>query len=87
LLEEGLFVDAAQEVGVSHIFCGHTHVPKGRYKAACNPSVEVHRAGTATQRFSRNAIHLVDVRVNGDKVEQVGWTDLFWDREEKLFRP
>lgn len=67
LLESDRLLTLAEELGVSHILCGHTHTPKV-YSSGAFPSVEVHCAGTATHAAcgSGNWIHLYAIEVDAD---------------------
>jgi 3',5'-cyclic AMP phosphodiesterase CpdA len=79
---------AATQIGVTRLFCGHTHEPR-QYALASNPAVQVYCAGTATQYCApppnANSFHPREIDVAGGVILDVRWTTLRWNPERKDF--
>jgi 3',5'-cyclic AMP phosphodiesterase CpdA len=81
LLDEHLLV-AANQFGVAHLFCGHTHEPRA-YALASDPAIRIFCAGTATQYCApppnTNSIHPLQIDVDSGTITSVHWTSLQWN--------
>ncbi len=81
-------LSVATQVGVTHIFCGHTHEPR-QYALASNPAIQVYCAGTATQYCAPapnvNTVHPLEIDVDAAAIIDVRWNTLRWHAGRKDF--
>ena len=86
LLDEQQVLSAARQLGVQHLFCGHTHETR-EYTVPGQPAVQVHCAGTATQYLTQhgNVMHETELDVSAGVVTAVRRTNIWWDQNATDF--
>ncbi|MGE3821041.1 MAG: metallophosphoesterase [Isosphaeraceae bacterium] len=89
LLDDGALIDAAVELDVEHIFCGHTHEDRQYTIYRDVRHVDIHCAGTAAQCHvapsGSNCAHPLEITVDGGSLVGVRWFTLKWHRDFKAF--
>lgn len=86
LLEDDRLLEAAAQLGIRHILCGHTHEP--RFYCPVAWPIEILCTGSAAQRGDHpNTIHLVEIEVSKGTVQRFEPQELHPYAPESLFRP
>lgn len=90
LIDGGRLIEAAQEMNVDYLLCGHTHRHRS-YPAGTGRPVTIHCVGSAAQEGedSENTLNLFEVEVEGGSItrfvptvlEYKGPAEGFWRRE------
>jgi 3',5'-cyclic AMP phosphodiesterase CpdA len=83
-LDDFMLLDAAWRMGVEHIFCGHTHVPR-QYSVVDSVGgrrVNIYCAGTAMQYCApppnTNTVHRFNCEVENGRVHALDWQTWRW---------
>jgi 3',5'-cyclic AMP phosphodiesterase CpdA len=86
LLDEPQVLAAARQLGVEHLFCGHTHEAR-EYTAPGQPAVQIHCAGTTAQYITQhgNVMHETELDVSAGVVTAVRRTNVWWDQRAGAF--
>ena len=88
LIDAGDLLQEADDLGIHHILCGHTHVLAPEYRSRSRPPVRVYCVGSSAilSASTEPSMRELEFTVEGPRIVRARYKDWAWDRVGETFR-